>query len=465
MSEIKDYTTDIENLFIQFLMSDPALFVTCRPILTSEHFNDSKNRKAISFIVDHASKYVSLPTVEQIKAVTGKEVELINDITESHHKWFLHEFEDFARHKSLEAVILESVGLLESKRYGEVESKVKAAVQVGLVKDLGTDYFHDPKTRLEAIKNRGNMVPTGWRDMDEKLYGGIERGGLTIFAGQSGAGKSLFLQNISINWAQAGLNVVYITLELSENLCAMRLDAMVASVETRDILKNIDNVSILVKQYQAKHKGNIRLKQLPNGCTINDIRSYVKECEVQTGKKTDAIVIDYLDLMSPVSVKVSPSDQFIKDKYVSEELRNLSTELNVLLVTASQLNRSSYDEVEFGAQNISGGIRKVNTADHVSGLFTSMAMRESGRYQVQFMKTRSSSGVGSKVDLAFCPRTLRISDLEDGAADAITATTSNLMNSLRKKSQVVESAKTEETAVDDTREKTTSLRDMLKRLN
>jgi hypothetical protein len=150
---------------------------------------------------------------------------------------------------------------------------------------------------------------------------------------------------------------------------------------------------------------------------------------------------------------------------VSEELRNLSTELNVLLVTASQLNRSSYDEVEFGAQNISGGIRKVNTADHVSGLFTSMAMRESGRYQVQFMKTRSSSGVGSKVDLAFCPRTLRISDLEDGAADAITATTSNLMNSLRKNSQVVESAKTEETAVDDTREKTTSLRDMLKRLN
>lgn len=184
MSEIKDYTKDIEDLFIQFLVSDPTLFVTCRPILNPEHFVDSRNRKAVAFIVDHAAKYVTIPTTEQIKAMSGKDVEIMEGISDNHQKWFLDEFENFARHKSLEAVILESVALLDSKRYGEVESKVKAAVQVGLVKDLGTDYFYDPKTRLEAIKNRGTMVATGWRDIDQKLYGGIERGGLTIFAGQ-----------------------------------------------------------------------------------------------------------------------------------------------------------------------------------------------------------------------------------------------------------------------------------------
>jgi hypothetical protein len=41
-------------------------------------------------------------------------------------------------------------------------------------------------------------------------------------------------------------------------------------------------------------------------------------------------------------------------------------------------------------------------------------MRERGRYQIQFMKTRSSSGVGQKVDLAFDPDTLRITDCEEG---------------------------------------------------
>lgn len=184
MSEIKEYTRDIEDLFVKFLVSDPQLYVTCKPILNHDHFVDSQNRKAIEFINKHTDQYTTMPTVEQIKAMTGKTVEIINDITDNHQRWFLDEFESFARHKALETVILESVNLLENKRYGEVESKVKAAVQLGLVKDLGTDYFHDPKQRLEMVKNRGNMVSTGWRDIDAKLYGGIEKGGLTIFAGQ-----------------------------------------------------------------------------------------------------------------------------------------------------------------------------------------------------------------------------------------------------------------------------------------
>jgi hypothetical protein len=51
------------------------------------------------------------------------------------------------------------------------------------------------------------------------------------------------------------------------------------------------------------------------------------------------------------------------------------------------------------------------TADNVIGIFTSRAMKERGRYQIQFMKTRSSSGVGQKVELDFNLDTLRISDL------------------------------------------------------
>ena len=115
----------------------------------------------------------------------------------------------------------------------------------------------------------------------------------------------------------------------------------------------------------------------------------------------------------PVSAKVSPNDLFVKDKYVSEELRNLARELNILFVTASQLNRSAVEEVEFDHSHISGGISKINTADNVFGIFTSRAMRERGRYQIQAMKTRSSSGVGMKVDLEFDIESLRIRDLGD----------------------------------------------------
>ena len=129
-------------------------------------------------------------------------------------------------------------------------------------------------------------------------------------------------------------------------------------------------------------------------------------------------MVDYLDLLMPVSAKVSPNDLFVKDKYVSEELRNLAKELNVLFVTASQLNRSAVEEVEFDHSHISGGISKINTADNVFGIFTSRAMKERGRYQIQCMKSRSSTGVGQKIDLEYNIETMRITDSGESADES-----------------------------------------------
>ena len=151
---------------------------------------------------------------------------------------------------------------------------------------------------------------------------------------------------------------------------------------------------------------------MPAQSNVNDIRAYVKELQIQTGMKVDFLCVDYLDLLMPVSAKISPSDLFVKDKHVSEELRNLAKELNVLFVTASQLNRAAVEEIEFDHSHISGGISKINTADNVFGIFTSRSMRERGQYQIQLMKTCSSSGVGQKVELAFNIETLRITDIE-----------------------------------------------------
>jgi hypothetical protein len=104
---------------------------------------------------------------------------------------------------------------------------------------------------------------------------------------------------------------------------------------------------------------------------------------------------------------------YIKDKFVSEELRNLAMELNTVFVTAAQLNRGAVEEIEFDHSHISGGLSKIQTADNVFGIFTSRAMRERGRYQLQLMKTRNSGGVGQKIDLEFDIDSLRIRDLAD----------------------------------------------------
>jgi len=287
---------------------------------------------------------------------------------------------------------------------------VKDAVQIGLARDMGTDYFADPRARLMGLKDKNGQVSTGWDTMDRKLFGGFNRGELNIFAGGSGSGKSLFLANLGVNFALTGLNVVYLTFELSEALVSMRVDSMTTDIPSRDIFKSIDDVEMKVKMI-GKKSGAFQVKYMPTGKNANDIRSYLKEYEIKTGKKVDVLLVDYLDLMHPIAARISAENLFVKDKYVSEELRNLAMELNTIFVTASQLNRSSVEEIEFDHSHISGGISKINTADNLIGIFTSRAMRERGRYQIQLMKTRSSSGVGQKIDLEFDVDSLRIRDL------------------------------------------------------
>jgi archaellum biogenesis ATPase FlaH len=302
--------------------------------------------------------------------------------------------------------------MLEKGEYGPVEVLVKDAVQIGLHKDIGTDYFEDPKGRLLGLKDQNGQVKTGWESLDKRLFGGFNKGELNIFAGGSGAGKSLFLANLGCNWALEGLNVVYLTFELSEPLVSMRIDSMLTDIPTKEIFKDLDGVEMKVKMI-GKKAGKFQIKYMPSGKNANDIRSYIKEYEIKTNSKVDVLLVDYLDLMMPNSRKVSPSDLFIKDKFVSEELRNLAMELNTVFVTAAQLNRGAVEEIEFDHSHISGGLSKIQTADNVFGIFTSRAMRERGRYQIQLMKTRSSSGVGMKIDLEFDLDSLRIRDLAD----------------------------------------------------
>lgn len=445
-SEIKYYTPEIEEIFLNFFVTDPELFVRCLGIVEPEHYRDSANKKAVTFLLEHANEYSTLPTIEQIKAMTTKELEKIDDINDNHKDWLLNEYEQFARHRQSENVIYEAPDLVEEGRYGELVSKMKEAVEVSLVKDLGTDYFQDPAARLQAILDSGGATSTGYKAIDDKLYGGLNRGEITIFAGQSGAGKSLFLQNFAINWAEMGLNVVYLSLELSEQLCAMRLDAMISSYTTKDVMRNKDDVGLRVSMFQKKNKGTLRIKQLKNGCTANDIKGFIKEYEIQTGIKVDAVLLDYLDLCNPTNAKISLNEMFLKDKYVTENMRDLAVELNMLFVTASQLNRGSHEEMEFGHQHIAGGLSKINTADNVIGIFTTNTMRENGRYQIQFMKTRSSSGVGQKGDLGFNPRSLRIYDIDDddplGPGGSTSVETSSVVKKLQESGALSEGKNT-----------------------
>jgi hypothetical protein len=233
----KEYSPDLQKLLLETMLSDAQEFVRVQNIYNPENF-DRSLRETAKFIAEYSSKYNTLPTFEQVNATNGVQLKPV-EVTALPTGWFTDEFEQFTRRQELERAILKAADLLEKGDYDPVEKLIKDAVQISLTKDLGTDYFADPAARINKYFNSGGQVSTGWPQLDRLLYGGFSRGELNIFAGGSGSGKSLVMMNIALSWIQAGLHGVYISLELSEEMTALRTDAMLASMSTKDIRKDI----------------------------------------------------------------------------------------------------------------------------------------------------------------------------------------------------------------------------------
>jgi archaellum biogenesis ATPase FlaH len=427
-----EYSLEQQKLIIEALLTDRELFVRSQAIMLPIYFN-KQYQKTIKFIMDFAEKYNSVPTPEQIKAETGIELTLLEAISPEHQAYFLDEIESFCKHMALTNAILKGAELLEKGDYGNIEKLVKDALLVGLHKDMGVDYFLDPKDRLNKLRDSNGSIQTGLAALDQKIYN-MNRGELLLLAAPSNGGKSMTMQNLMLNFALQGLNTIYITFEMSAELCAMRIDTMLTGIPTKEIFKKLDEVELNVKM-AGKRCGKMFFKDMPHSTNTRDIRSYLKEFHIQNGFMPDVVLIDYLDLMNANDKRINPSDVFIKDKFVSEELRAMAKEFKILAVTASQFNRSASDGavIEFNQSMIAGGKSKIDTCDNVIGIYLTQKMKERGEIEFQLLKTRNSNGVGQKIILAYDENCMRITDMDPTNTAGKNPTSSSVMDRINRK--------------------------------
>jgi archaellum biogenesis ATPase FlaH len=254
-------------------------------------------------------------------------------------------------------------------------------------------------------------------DLDKHLNGGLNRKEMTVFSANSGVGKSITMSNLSFNFLKQGLNVCYISLELSEEVVAKRFDSIMTGVGQSEIFKNVSRVAILVQE-MCRKMGRLIIKRMPESTTnANHIRAYLKEYERMYGHIPDVLCVDYMDIMTSNN-KISAENLFVKDKYIAEELRSIANDFDLVLITASQQNRSGMQvkNEELGQSAVAGGISKVNTADNWISIIQTPQMKAAGEYMLKFLKTRSSGGVGMIIPLRWCPISLRVSDIEEAEA-------------------------------------------------
>jgi KaiC/GvpD/RAD55 family RecA-like ATPase len=425
---------DKQKLMLTYLMNSNDLFVKANSVLESSFF-DLELKKAVEFVKGHYEKYKALPSPDQLQVETGVKVTK-QELSKQELKYAETELEGFCQYKAAENAIFAAVALIQDDKRTEIVKLIRDAVAVSFQRDIGTDYYADPETRLNILANSQASVPTGITDLDKALGGGINRKEMTIFAAPSGVGKSITMSNVARNLVNQGYYGIYISLELSEEIVAKRFDSMVTGLCQSDILKNISKVSHEVRKANMK-EGQFIIKRMPESATnANHIRSFIKEYETKYGRTPDFLVVDYLDIMSS-NEKISVENMFVKDKYIAEELRAIANEFNLMMITASQLNRGAQvvdtmDDLNQG--HIAGGISKINTTDNLVAILQTPQMKARGELMFKMLKTRSSSGVGSYFLVKFSSYNLRITDMTEDGASASNPSVVDRLNTIRDRS-------------------------------
>lgn len=402
-----------QKLLLEYLISSADTYAICESIIQPTYF-DPEFRNAVSFIKKYYNEYSTTPDHDQVLAESGVDTKH-HDITPDQIEYCTTEIEIFCRSKAIEGAVIKSLPLIDQPgEEGNIESMIKEAVMVSLTKDLGVNYYEDVDARLQRMLLEEPVHSTSWRDVDTALFGGISRKEMLLFAANSGGGKSISLSNLAFNFSNDGLNVLYISLELSRDVVSQRFDTMITGISRRDWKSHVSEITARVTQH-GKDKGRLDVVQMKSGTTANQIRAYLKEYYLQFGITPDLLVLDYLDKMNP-NEKMDLGNVSVKDKLCSEQLRDIGVDLNMYVATASQLNRSAVGATEHNHAQIAGGMTKINETDVYITIVMTEAMRAKGEIMFIFQKTRNSDGLGTIVHLKWDSKRLLITDSDNDSS-------------------------------------------------
>lgn len=215
--------------------------------------------------------------------------------------------------------------------------------------DVIGDYMSSLMQLHEQHKN-GSLtgIPSGFPLLDIKL-GGFRPSKMYVFAARPGDGKTALLLNFIDTAVASGCNVLFFSLEMDETELMQRWIAMRAHIDSKklrdgrltDDMDEMGNTEwdrvVLAHQEISTFPGKLFIDDTP-GNTITAIKS--KSLRMHTQHGIDMVCVDYLQM-----AKVAPEqNQRFKEKRleieeVSQELKNLSRELDIPVIALAQLNR------------------------------------------------------------------------------------------------------------------------------
>ena len=393
-----------ENILLLNALADAEYLSSIISYLDPSFFNDKNIGKIIGKVSEFFTQHGSVPSVTEIKArlTSDEDRKALADLKprlaqldSSYNKdELIANTEKFLRERFVYKTILNVAEKFSDNSFKieEVLVDFEKAYNITLKENLGHWYFEDIDKHVKELTTTYNPVPTGWKFLDDRTEGGLFPKTLTIFAGQVNVGKSIVLGNIATNMVLEGKNVLLISLEMSEFMYAKRISAQITQIPHGDLKTFTTELREQVKHIEKNLSSKLVIKEYPpKTVTVRQIDSYITKLK-HKGFHPDIIVIDYINLIQPVSKGLNSYESI---KEIAEQLRAMAFKYNLPAVSATQLNRGNFNTSSPGMEGIADSIGLAATADLICSLWREEEDIELGIINMGLQKNRFGPNFGS----------------------------------------------------------------------
>jgi len=399
---------DIEGLIFSHIIYDEEYARAVLPHMKIDYFTNRCNRRLYQIINEFFDKFNKCPSAEIVrmeindldllendyKELCALSDSLMNKPPEINKNYLLEKTEKFCQDRSIYNAIMQSIQILDGEAgvgKGAIPQLLSEALSVAFDNRIGHDYFEDSENRYEEYHRKLSRIPFHLSILNKITNGGILRKTLNMLLGVTGAGKTHVMCDFAAGHLTAGLNVLYITLEMAEERIAERIDANLMNV-TMNELRTVPKDSYIRKidRIMSKTRGKLIIKEFPTATVgAGHFRHLLNELKTKKNFIPDVIYIDYINLCSSSRMKMGANiNTYSYIKAIAEEIRGLAVEFNVAIWSATQANRDGYKNTDIDLTNTSESIGLPQTVDFMLGMVVTDELEDMKRMMIKQLKNR-----------------------------------------------------------------------------
>lgn len=362
-------TLFFEKVLVRYLLVDREIRDKVWPYLTPDIFDNFECQKIVQQIEEHNKKFKEFPNVKELKlAIENKDVheeieKIVHlDISDYKREFLLDQIEQFVQTKLAYHELSDAVEKLQDGKLSDLNvtsDRIRLAVNFSFDTDIGLDLFSEAgaERMYEHLHSSEVTIPTGLKDFDRLIGGGLHRSSTLVYLAQSNMGKTLLKCSIAANLILQNYKVTFVTLELTEEYIGDRILKNIMDME-HDELVALPKDTFMRRYLKICERVNslLVIKKYPSGSVnTNHLRNLLNEMEIKKKFITDVLIVDYLGILAAAGVNKNSNSN---DKGIAkvQELNGLAEEKNIPIISSAQANRSGYGSSVLDPTNIADSI-------------------------------------------------------------------------------------------------------------